>query len=128
MEATAWIKEGDWVSGTSSLDEKFIGFVESMNQAGALKVWVTQCDREDAVGSTLEAKLAKVKKLPDSSPETPDELRDLIELSLITHDQEWFAELSEKLYTITQSSTSVGQTTGHSMISVSAKTKNRLIQ
>jgi hypothetical protein len=97
MEVTTLIRVGDWVSGTSSLDEKFIGFVESTNNGGGLKVWVTQCDLESTVGTSIDAVLAKVKKLPDSSPETPDELRDLIELALMTHDQEWFQELSAKL-------------------------------
>jgi len=97
MSTTALIHEGDWVSGTSQLDEKFIGYVESMNRSGGLKVRVTQCDREDAVGTSVEAALAKVRKLPDYTPSAPEELKDLIELSLATHDKEWFDELSARL-------------------------------
>lgn len=97
MSTTALIKEGDWVSGTSQADEKFIGYVESMNQGGGLKVWVTQCDREEAVGTIIDAGLAKVKKLPDNAPLAADELQGLIELALATHDKEWFHELTGKL-------------------------------
>lgn len=99
MNATMLIRAGDWVSGTSPMDEKFIGYVESMNKNGGLKVWVTQCDLESTIGTSIDAVIAKVKKLPDSSPETHEELRGLIELALMTHDEEWFQVLSSKLNT-----------------------------
>lgn len=91
------IKAGDWVSGTSQIDEKFIGFVDEVQEDGFVKVWVTQCDREETVGTIVDAKLAKVKSLPDSAPSTPEELRSLIELALMTHDKAWFTELRAKL-------------------------------
>lgn len=98
MNPTLLIQEGDWVSGTSQADEKFIGFVESVSGGGAgLKVWVTQCDREEAVGTSIDASAAKVKKLPDHTPSTPEELRGLIELALMTQDKIWFDELSAKM-------------------------------
>lgn len=98
MHATLLIQEGDWVSGTSQSDEKFIGFVESLSGGGTgVKVWVTQCDREEAVGTSIEASLAKVKKLPDHVPTTSEELRSLIELSLMTQDKEWFDALSAQV-------------------------------
>ncbi len=89
----ALIREGDWVSGTSVKDEKFIGYVESMNENGELKVVVTQCDLQETVGTTIETKLARVKKLPAYTPSAPEEVRSLIELALMTHDKEWFEEL-----------------------------------
>jgi len=91
------IQEGDWISGTSQLDEKFIGYVVSLHGDGILKVWVTQSDRAEIVGTPIEAKLAKVKRLPDSAPSSPEEVRSLIELALMTHDEGWFAELSAGL-------------------------------
>lgn len=94
---SALIREGDWVTGTSYKDEKFIGYVESMNENGVLKVWVTQCDLEETVGLTIETKLSKVKKLPDHTPSAPEELNSLIELALMTHDKEWFDALRAKL-------------------------------
>lgn len=56
--------EGDWISGTTPVDEKFIGFVESMYEAGVVEVLVTQSDREAIVGTTIRAKLTKVKSYP----------------------------------------------------------------
>lgn len=99
------VKIGDWISGTSQKDEKFIGFVESINAGGVLKAYVTQCDREHTVGTSVETTLSKVKKLPESIPSTKDELNSLIELSLQTHDQQWFEELSSKLAAISSSTT-----------------------
>lgn len=95
MNAT--VRIGDWISGVSQTDEKFIGYVESIHVGGVLKVWVTQCDREQTVGTSVETVLSKVKKLPESVPSTGEELRSLIELSLQTRDQDWFEELSAKL-------------------------------
>ncbi|MDF2716263.1 MAG: hypothetical protein K0R28_3188 [Paenibacillus sp.] len=104
------VKIGDWISGTSHKDEKFIGYVESINAGGVLKAWVTQCDREHTVGTSVETTLSKVKKLPESIPSTKDELNSLIELSLQTHDQQWFEELSSKLAALSSSTTGSADT------------------
>ncbi|MEF3303035.1 IDEAL domain-containing protein [Paenibacillus sp. GYB003] len=97
MDAIVLLKEGDWVSGTTAQDEKFIGFVESVGAGGTVHVYVTQSDREAAVGTTVETKTAKAKKLPDYVPSAKSQLRDLIELALATHDKEWFESLSAML-------------------------------
>jgi hypothetical protein len=96
----ALVNEGDWISGTTSVDEKFIGFVQSMDEEGILKVCVTQSDREAIVGTTIQAKLAKVKKLSESTLSSPAEVRSMIELALGTHDKEWFDLLSAKMTTL----------------------------
>ncbi|GAB2690812.1 IDEAL domain-containing protein [Paenibacillus thermoaerophilus] len=97
MGAIVRIREGDWVSGTSTQDEKLIGFVESVNDNGIVKIRVTQSDREDAVGTSVEAQSAKVKRMPDTAPSAAEELRSLIDLALATRDREWFEELSARL-------------------------------
>ncbi|MFK7696226.1 hypothetical protein [Paenibacillus sp. HJGM_3] len=95
---TKVILEGDWVSGASVEDERFIGFVDSVSAgSGLVKVWVTQSDRAEGVGDLVEASLAKVKKLPDQEASAPDELQGLIELALQTHDRAWFEELTTRL-------------------------------
>lgn len=91
-----WINEGDWVGGTTQVDEKFIGFVSWLGE-DVMKVWVTQSDRKEIVGTAVEAKLSKVKRLPDSVPSAPEDVHSLIELALMTHDKAWFAELRAKL-------------------------------
>lgn len=91
------VNEGDWVSGTTMEDERFIGFVESMEGNGLIKVRITQCDRPETVGDWAEAKLSKVTKLSDFEPISETPLRSLIEIALMTKDREWFEELSGKL-------------------------------
>lgn len=93
----AHVREGDWISGTTQEDEKYIGFVQTCNEDGIVKVWVTQSDREAIVNSTIQAKLAKVKKLPEPTLTTEEEVRSLIELALGTHDKQWFEQLRAEL-------------------------------
>lgn len=94
---TATVRVGDWVSGVSQMDEKFIGYVDSMHGGQAAKIWVAQCDRSETVGTFVETALARVKKLPDYTPSTTEDLRSLIELALMTRDREWFDSLSARL-------------------------------
>lgn len=96
MNWSILLQTGDWVTGTSAGDEKFIGFVEAV-RGGSVRVWVTQCDRESAIGTSIEAPLSKVKKMPDAAPADKAELLDLIELALATHDKDWFDSLSSEL-------------------------------
>ncbi|MEK8131910.1 IDEAL domain-containing protein [Paenibacillus filicis] len=91
------VYEGDWVSGSSAADEKFIGYVESFNEHGAVLVRVTQSDHEEIVNTSIEASRIKIKKLPERSPSTREELLGLIDLALMTHDKEWFENLELKL-------------------------------
>lgn len=97
MDAIKLIREGDWVSGTTAEDEKFIGFVESLDESGVLKVWVTQCDRESTIGTSIETRLVKARKLPASVQPNRGQLRDLIELALVTRDRAWFDELADRM-------------------------------
>lgn len=108
----ARVNEGDWISGTTPVDEKFIGFVESMYEAGVVEVLVTQSDREAIVGTTIRAKLTKVKKLSEPTPISPEEVRSLIELALGTHDKEWFEQLSVTLTQLSATGTGTGTRTG----------------
>ncbi|MBP1153883.1 MULTISPECIES: hypothetical protein [unclassified Paenibacillus] len=91
------VNEGDWVSGTTMEDERFIGFVESTEGNGLIKIRITQCDRPETVGDSAEAKLSKVNKLPVFEPTSETPLRSLIEIALMAKDREWFEELSNKL-------------------------------
>ncbi|AEI45818.1 hypothetical protein [Paenibacillus mucilaginosus] len=90
------LQEGDWVSGTTLQDERFIGYIESMNDDGRIRVRLTQCDRTERVGTLAEARPFKLMKLPDDLLSDVEALRGLIEVALITRDREWFKELSER--------------------------------
>lgn len=91
------VRVGDWVSGTSLDDEKVIGFVLTLKESGSVKIRVTQSDRSEAVGTKVDAYLPKIKRMTDTAPSTDEELQNLIELALATHDKEWFDALSAKL-------------------------------
>ncbi|WP_159887115.1 IDEAL domain-containing protein [Paenibacillus puerhi] len=91
------IVEGDWVCGSSPSDEKYIGYVEAVDESGLLLIRVTQSDHEALVDTTLQAGRTKTKKLPERSASTREELRSLIDLALLTHDKEWFEELKTRL-------------------------------
>lgn len=86
---------GEWVSGTTPLDEKFIGYIESVDEQGMVSVWVTQSDHDTLTGTRAETKLAKVRRIPERTPSHPEEIRSLIELALMTHDKEWFETLRD---------------------------------
>ncbi|MCM3749703.1 hypothetical protein M3223_20325 [Paenibacillus pasadenensis] len=90
------IKVGDWVSGVTVMDEKFIGFVDEADQPGIYRIVVTQSDRERIVGKRVGARASKVRKLDESSTAgSSDETDVLIELALMTWDESWFRELME---------------------------------
>lgn len=94
MSARNLPQVGDWVGGTSPEDERFIGFVESAGADGTVRLWVTQSDRETVVGTSVQTKLSKLKKLPEFVPSDKAQLQDLIDLSLATRDKAWFESLS----------------------------------
>lgn len=92
-----WIRVGDWVSGTSTEDEKFIGYVESVDVFGGARVRVTQCDHEAAIGELVDSTLSKMEKLADYVPAEEADLRSLMDLALMTRDQAWFEDLYASL-------------------------------
>lgn len=87
---------GDWVSGTTVMDERFIGFIDSVD-SDTCRIHVTQSDRERIVGKKVGARTSKVRKLDVHKPAADAELRSLIELALMTKDEGWFKELAARL-------------------------------
>ncbi|WP_159884628.1 hypothetical protein [Paenibacillus puerhi] len=94
-----FFREGDWVSGTSVWDEKFIGYVDSAPklEGGAILVRITQCDRKRLINTLVQTREHRLRKLVDSSPAVEEDWDGLIELALITHDKEWFEELTSRM-------------------------------
>lgn len=91
------IQTGDWVSGTSKEDERFIGYVESVDAYGTVKVRVTQCDRDEAVGEVVESSLARLDKMSEEMQADETDLRSLMDLALMTRDKAWFEDLYSAL-------------------------------
>ena len=88
---------GDWVSGNTTESELIHGFIESINlNQDTVDIHVTQSDHETAIGRSVEISKLAVKKLTEHSL-SEMEIRNLIDLALMTKDEEWFSELSEQL-------------------------------
>ena len=96
----ATLKIGDWVSGTSVEDEKVIGYVDSMDLYGTVRVMVTQSDREEAIGFMVNSMRFKLERLDSNVLTSEADLRSLMDLALKTRDQEWFNELGAALRAI----------------------------
>ncbi|PFK28611.1 group-specific protein [Bacillus cereus] len=92
------LKIGDWVRGISSEGELILGYIESLdNIEDVVKVTVVKCDNKDVISKTISLLSKHVKKLPESKAINKEQILCLIDLALLTGDEEWFIELSSKL-------------------------------
>jgi hypothetical protein len=99
------VEIGDWVMGNTDQDELIHGFIDSMNELhGTVGITVIASDNEFAIGATVEVLNNAVKKLPDSSFDNKEQLKSLIDIALLTNDEQWFMELTDKLYAIQHAS------------------------
>lgn len=94
-------ENGDWVQGRSREGELIHGFVEIVNSSREIvKVNVVESDNEKAVGKSIWIPSKWTEKLPDLSISNEAHLLTLIDLALLSKDEAWFMELSEKLASI----------------------------
>lgn len=94
-------ENGDWVQGRSREGELIHGFVEIVNSNREIvKVNVVESDNEKAVGKSIWIPSKWTEKLPDLSISNEAHLLTLIDLALLSKDEAWFMELSEKLASI----------------------------
>ncbi|MBP1993553.1 IDEAL domain-containing protein [Paenibacillus eucommiae] len=92
------VQPGDWVSGTTVEDEKIRGFVEAVSwERGSALVRVTESDRKDAIGRIAEGLLSKLELLQVEAWLDERALADLIDIALVTRDEQWFMELTSSL-------------------------------
>ncbi|ANY70513.1 hypothetical protein BBD42_02465 [Paenibacillus sp. BIHB 4019] len=95
------IKPGDWMNGTTGNGELMLGFVESVDAShGTVRLYVTACDNELAIGRTITLAASQVNSLRSSPLYTVQQLTQLIDLALATNDEAWFNELSGMLITL----------------------------
>jgi hypothetical protein len=89
---------GDWVKGKSRDGELIHGYIETIDPLqGAVKVNVIECDHEEMIGKTIWLLNKWVEKLPISTASNEEQISHLIDLALLTKDEDWFMELSAKL-------------------------------
>lgn len=94
----SFVTVGDWVTGHSINDELFTGFVEAVNaKLNTVKVYVTESDHKNTIGKTIETFQSKIKYFPQSVEPSRAHLLNLIDLSLISGDKDWFLHLTEEL-------------------------------
>ncbi|PLS03751.1 IDEAL domain-containing protein [Neobacillus cucumis] len=93
---------GDWVKGTLRDGELIIGYIESLDVPGVVKVNAVTSDNHQIVGKTVALLSGRVKKLPVSNVSNKAQILFLIDLALSTGDEDWFFELSSKLNEMNQ--------------------------
>lgn len=89
---------GDWVQGRSSNGELIHGYVETVDSIQEIvKVKVVESDNEEAISKSIWLQNKRSEKLPDLSVSNESQLLSLIDLALLSKDEQWFMELSLKL-------------------------------
>ncbi|WP_079508727.1 IDEAL domain-containing protein [Mesobacillus jeotgali] len=92
------LKVGDWIKGKSRDGELIIGYVESLDILDEkVNATITSSDDETLVGKTIPMSSNGVKKLPEPQVKNKEQIQFLIDLALVTGDEEWFMELSQQL-------------------------------
>jgi uncharacterized protein YpiB (UPF0302 family) len=93
----------DWVTGKSRNGELIIGFIDRIDsENGIVKVTVATSDNDETIAKTIPIQTKFVEKLPMSSSASEEELQFLIDLALLTEDEDWFIDLSSRLNSIRQ--------------------------
>ena len=98
-------EKGDWIQGRSRNGELVHGYVEKIDLIqGIMKVYVIESDNENVIGKATWILTKYAKKLPVVTDPNESELLSLIDLALLSKDQQWFIELSERLDSIKKKS------------------------
>jgi hypothetical protein len=94
-------KNGDWVQGRSREGELIHGFVEAVDSIQEIvKVNVVESDNEKTIGKSIWLLNKSAEKLPDLTVSNESQLLSLIDLALLSKDEQWFMELSMQLAAI----------------------------
>lgn len=97
------LKTGDWIKGNLQDGEIIIGYIESLDfSKGTVRVTVIKSEADETIGKKISISHKKVKKLPISKVVNKEQILFLIDLALITGDEDWFIELSAKLNSMKQ--------------------------
>ncbi|WP_034672097.1 IDEAL domain-containing protein [Ectobacillus panaciterrae] len=96
---------GDWVKGKSKDGELIYGYIQTVDSLqGIVRVNVVECDNEQIIGKTIGMPNKRVEKLSISTTSTKEQIVHLIDLALLTRDEQWFMDLSAKLNAVRQRS------------------------
>ncbi|WP_141432712.1 IDEAL domain-containing protein [Bacillus sp. 03113] len=96
---------GDWINGSSNYGELVYGYIQAINEVHSkFRVYVVKSDNEKIIGKSIWIESRGVKKLPVLTTVNEQQLLALIDLALLTKDEQWFLELSSELASIRQKS------------------------
>ena len=96
------LQTGDWIKGTLRDGELIMGYIESLDISGIVKVTVVTSDNDEIIGKKVSMLGERVKRLPVSNVSNKAQIQFLIDLALSTGDEGWFLELSTKLNSMNQ--------------------------
>lgn len=95
------LKVGDWVRAKSSKGELIHGFVEKNTlDHQVIQLRVVASDNKMLMGHSIQMNQSKIDRLDDNFFKTENQLYQLIDIALETHDQAWFNELTNQLHTL----------------------------
>lgn len=98
-------ENGDWVQGRSRDGELIHGYVETVDSIQEIvKVKVIESDNEEAISKSMWILNKRAEKLPDLPVNNESQLLSLIDLALLSKDEQWFMELSTQLAAIKKKS------------------------
>ncbi|ULT57652.1 IDEAL domain-containing protein [Neobacillus drentensis] len=96
------LQTGDWIKGTLRDGELIMGYIESLDTSGIVRVNVVTSDNHEVIGKKVTMLGERVKRLPVSNVSNKAQIQFLIDLALSTGDEEWFIELTSKLNAMKQ--------------------------
>lgn len=98
-------ENGDWVQGRSRDGELIHGYIETVDSIQEIvKVKVIESDNEEAISKSMWILNKRAEKLPDLPVNNESQLLSLIDLALLSKDEQWFMELSTQLAAIKKKS------------------------
>lgn len=93
----------DWVQAKTRNGEFVHGFIESIDGLqGIAKVFVVRSDNEESVGKTTAVLEHWLRELPSAPLEESGAIHNLIDLALMTRDEQWFKELTLQLSAVSK--------------------------
>lgn len=91
------VKVGDWVKLKSSKGERIYGYVEKKPVDNELvQLRVVSSENELISGQSIQVLMHKVQKQETKEQHSVSELKQLIDLALLTNDETWFDALMEQ--------------------------------
>lgn len=88
---------GDWVMGRSKEGHQVVGYVTGTNSSGTAVYTVDACC-DKLIGKNVHARTEQLATLPESKyTDTEGYIRNMIDFSLITRDEELFRDMANAL-------------------------------